>query len=267
VLLLVRSTTLRFAGLRPFHYGGRRHVEEEEEDDAALVEGPGAVAVPAAVPEPNCSAYKHRHSWRRRQHNNVPTVVEEARVENLPEPEPARGDVPAGCCAAYKYRHSWRRRIVVQAVVGAAGSSGEDAPVTTEEEDRGGAVRSAGRSAWRQPCAATRVRVVVAGAFVGVCEAARVVAESISLDNGDDDAVPSLGEVKHVTVAVPPLLEAADTGRVAVAAREDMVPPPRLVVEPVREGWQERQKRRGRGERYAAILGRRSGGGGKHRRA
>jgi hypothetical protein len=272
---LVRSTTLRFAGLRPFHYGGRRHVEEEDAAAAALVEGPESVAVLAAVSEPNCSAYKHRHSWRRRRLNNVPTVVEEARVENVPEPGPARGDAPAGCCAAYKYRHSWRRRrrIAVRAVVGAAGSSDEDAPVTTEEkEDRGGAVRSAGR----QPCAATRVRVVVAGAFVGVCEAARVVAESSSFDNGDDDEVPSLVQVEHVTVAVLPLLEAPDTGRVAVAAREDMVPPPRLVVEPIREGWQERQKRRGRGERYAAILAavlptqrrqRRSGGGGIHRRA
>jgi hypothetical protein len=261
---LFRSTTLRFAGLRPFHDGGRRHVEEEH--DAALVEESEAFAVPAAVSEPACAAYKHRHSWRRRQHNNVPTVVEEA-------PEPARGDAPAGCCAAYKYRHSWRRRrIAVRAVVGAAGSSDEDAPVTTEEEDRGGAVRSAGR----RPRAAMRVRVVVAGAFVGVCEAAPVVAESSSLDNGDDDAVPSLVQVEHVTVAVPPLLEAADAGRLAVAAREDMVPPPRLVVEPIREGWQERQKRRGRGERYAAILAavlptqrrrRRSGGGGKQRRA
>jgi hypothetical protein len=226
-------STLRFVSLRVLH-------EEARQEDDALVE-----AVVPAVPElepAGGDAYKHRHSWRRRRNVSVIVVVastteEEARAKNVPGP--ATGDV------AHKYRHSWRRRKVPGNMVAA---SGDDAPTT--EETCGGA------SSTERHTRAVRVSVVVAGVIVGDCEAALVTDNSVDEDNHVDALSPEAPD--HVVPA---------------AAGEAVVPPTLPVVESNREGWQERQKRRGRGERYAAILAavrsppRRRHGGAARRRA
>jgi hypothetical protein len=180
-------------------------------------------------------------------------------VENVPE---TGGDAPAG----YAYRHSWRRRRNVPVVV-AASDDNNDAPVTSEAR---GAVRSTGRRA-------ARIRIVVAGAVVGICEAAPVFAEN-SLEVDDDDDLPPMEEVdassssfssstaplgppdalwtskKHVAVAVSP--EAPDLviadGHLSPQELWDMVQP--MLVQHITERWHERLRRRGRGANYAAVM-------------
>jgi hypothetical protein len=228
---------------------------------AAVAGRDGDAAAPVVaenVPVPGGDAlagYAYRHSWQRRRRNV--RVVAPAAV--------AGRDDDAAAPAGYAYRHSWRRRRNVPVVV-AASNVDNDAPVTSEAR---GAVLSTGRRA-------ARIRIVVAGAVVGICEAAPVAAEK-SLEDDDDNDLPTLEEVdasssppsstaplgppgalwtskKHVAVSVSP--EAPDLvvadGHLSRQELWDMVQP--MLVQYTTERWQERLRRRGRGANYAAVM-------------
>jgi hypothetical protein len=248
---LVHST-LHFVSLRVPHKevkGGLRQgdalIEKllSQPESFGVAPQPEAVAAPAA-PESGCSAYKYRHSWRRRRHvpvvvaasDDAPCTEEKTRVENVSEP--AAGDVPP--CYVYKYRHSWRRRKVPVVIAG-----GDGAPVTDEAR---GAVRSTGRRR------AARVSVVVAGTKIGICEAAFVPDDSVDDDDDDDhiggDVPPPVEVDFSASVSAEHVEGAISSSPGVVAAAHEEV----AVVESIREGWQDRQQRRGRGARYAAYL-------------
>jgi hypothetical protein len=241
---LVHSATLRFARVRPFHFAANGGCRRQE--DGALVEDlvlqpkkagvapQPDVGVVPAVPEPEPEPARREYKDRHSWRRRRNVPAVVDEARDENVPEPAGGDAPA--CLVYKYRHSWRRRKVP--IVVAGGGDDEKEPTTAVAL---GAVRSVERPRL------ARVSVVVAGDVAGICEA--TVAAS-SPEAPQPDLVPA-------------------------AECNAMAPPTTLpVVEPIREGWQDRQKRRGRGERYAAIIAevlltsrRRHGGRGGQRRA
>jgi hypothetical protein len=301
------NSTLRLLSLRACY--SEASVGRRQEDDILVVEervqpqleSVGVVQQPydvdaapvvvANVPEPAGdvpACYAYRHSWRRRR--NVPVVADgdddyaAAAVAQaaVMVPEPA-GDGPA----CYAYRHSWRRRRNVP-VVARGGDDDNAAPVTSEA----GAVRSTGGRA-------ARIRVVVAGAVVGTCEAAvgSCKAAPVAAENPleDDEDLPPLEEVDASSSSSTfplPCSNASWTSKkpVAVAVSSDEseqelvkdlcwqeyrdVHLP-MIEEARRVGWQERLRRPGRGALYAAAMEamqpqRRGGGGeggGRRRRA
>jgi hypothetical protein len=298
---LVRSTTRRIVSLGAFHGQEARQedalVEVKEKPvleppesagehcavcGEATAPAPAAAAATAVDDAPACDAYKYRHSWRRRK---APVIVVAGR-SNAPKLEHSSAPEPVGdVLDSYAFRHSWRRRRKVPSVVVVPASGVDDAAVT---EATGGVVRSTGRR-----FRSARISVVVAGAFLGVCEAALVADNSV--DEDDDDhradsastssdpnaaasAAPVLGK-QPVAVAVPSSLSSssleASDHLTAAACKEVVQPALRVFAESTREGWQERQRRRGRGERYAAFMAaalmstprRRHGGEGGRRRA
>jgi hypothetical protein len=279
------NSTLRLLSLRAFHSEakvGRQEddilVEERvvpQPESAGVVPQPDVAVAPSAVavrddnnvaapvvaanvPEPAGgvapACYAYRHSWRRRK---VPVVVaggDEAApvvVANIPEPV---GDVPA----CYAYRHSCWRRCKVPAVVVVAAGGEEAAPVTSEAP--------AGRSTERRD---VRVRIVVAGAVVGIREAAPVAAENPLNDDCEDlssleeevdfrfssPAPNALGtSQRHVAVAVSPEAPEPVTAHEHLSQAEfrDVTQP--RPVGAIREGFRGRLLRPNRGGRYAAAL-------------
>jgi hypothetical protein len=227
-------------------------VAVRDDDDDAAAAAAAAAAAPVVVP----ACYAYRHSWRRRKVPAVAAGGEEIApvvVANVPEPA---GDVPA----CYAYRHSWQRR--------------RKAPVVVAGDEDAAPVTSAAPVVRSTELRAARVRIVVAGAVVGICEAAPVVVENSTevgscscssftssiADAADTATVGTPNAVgtsqRHVAVAVSPESPELAAGHEhehssPQVLRDEILP---RLVEAIRGGWRGRPQRPNRGRRYAAAL-------------
>ena len=160
-------------------------------------------------------------------------------VENVPEPA---GDSPA----CYAYRHSWRRR-KVPVVAGGDGAPATEARAVPST--RGAGINVAAPAVENSLEDADDLPPLVE--VDDSSSSSSTALTAVAADTATLYSMNALGSSKEdAAVTVSPDAPELEPGYLHLSAQEfvDTIQPS------IRDGWHERQQRRGRGGRYAAIM-------------